>query len=146
LIFRGILVILAQVFGFFNMIQQVTRGIKISVETAYEGSFLKDNIFHYAFTYEIQIENQSKSAVQLLTRHWKIIEALNKTQYVNGNGVVGKKPVINPGEIHRYKSGCLLSSAIGAMKGAYIMIDFTSTKKFNVEIPPFKLSAPFVLN
>lgn len=146
MIFRGILVILAQVFGFFNMIQQVTRGIKISVETAYEGSFLKDNILHYAFTYEIQIENQSKSAVQLLTRHWKIIEALNKTQYVNGNGVVGKKPVINPGEIHRYKSGCLLSSAIGAMKGAYIMIDFTSTKKFNVEIPPFKLSAPFVLN
>ena len=137
---------MAQVFGFFNMIQQVTRGIKISVETAYEGSFLKDNILHYAFTYEIQIENQSKSAVQLLTRHWKIIEALNKTQYVNGNGVVGKKPVINPGEIHRYKSGCLLSSAIGAMKGAYIMIDFTSTKKFNVEIPPFKLSAPFVLN
>lgn len=146
MIFRGILVILAQVFGFFSMIQQVTRGIKISVETAYEGSFLKDNILHYAFTYEIEIENQSKSAVQLLTRHWKIIEALNKTQYVNGNGVVGKKPVINPGEIHRYKSGCLLSSAIGAMKGAYIMIDFTSTKKFNVEIPPFKLSAPLVLN
>ena len=74
------------------------------------------------------------------------IEALNKTQYVNGNGVVGKKPVINPGEVHKYKSGCLLSSALGAMKGAYIMIDFSSTKKFNVEIPPFKLSAPFVLN
>ncbi|MBT4826042.1 MAG: Co2+/Mg2+ efflux protein ApaG [Flavobacteriaceae bacterium] len=128
------------------MIQQVTRGIKISVETDYEGSFLKDNVLHYAFTYRIEIENQSKSSVQLLTRHWKIKEALNKTQYVNGNGVVGKKPVINPGEIHKYKSGCLLSSAVGAMKGAYIMIDFSSTKKFNVEIPPFKLSAPFVLN
>ncbi|MEC7172881.1 MAG: Co2+/Mg2+ efflux protein ApaG [Bacteroidota bacterium] len=128
------------------MIQQITRGIKISVETDYEGSFIKDNITHYAFTYRIEIENQGKSSVQLLTRHWKIIEALNKTQYVNGNGVVGKKPVINPGEVHKYKSGCLLTSAMGAMKGAYIMIDFTSTKKFNVEIPPFKLSASFVLN
>ncbi|MGA0374403.1 MAG: Co2+/Mg2+ efflux protein ApaG [Flavobacteriaceae bacterium] len=128
------------------MIQQITRGIKISVETDYEGSFIKDNITHYAFTYRIKIENQGKSSVQLLTRHWKIIEALNKTQYVNGNGVVGKKPVINPGEVHKYKSGCLLTSAMGAMKGAYIMIDFTSTKKFNVEIPPFKLSASFVLN
>lgn len=128
------------------MIQQVTRGIKISVETDYEGSFLKDNIPHYAFTYRIEIENQGKSSVQLLTRHWKIIESLNKTNYVNGSGVVGKKPVINPGEIHKYKSGCLLTSAVGAMRGAYIMIDFTSTKKFNVEIPPFKLSAPFVLN
>jgi ApaG protein len=128
------------------VIQQVTRGIKISVETEYEGNFLKDNILHYAFTYKIEIENQGKNAVQLLTRHWKIIEALNKTQYVNGNGVVGEKPVINPGEIHRYKSGCLLSSPVGAMKGAYIMIDFSSTKKFNVEVPPFKLTAPFVLN
>lgn len=128
------------------MIQQITRGIKISVETDYEGSFIKDNITHYAFTYRIEIENQGKSSVQLLTRHWKIIEALNKTQYVNGNGIVGKKPVINPGEVHKYKSGCLLTSAMGAMKGAYIMIDFTSTKKFNVEIPPFKLSASFVLN
>ena len=128
------------------MIQQITRGIKISVETDYEGSFIKDNITHYAFTYRIEIENQGKSSVQLLTRHWKIIEALNKTQYVNGNGVVGKKPVINPGEVHKYKSGCLLTSAMGAMKGAYIMIDFTSTKKFNVEIPPFKLFASFVLN
>ena len=78
------------------MIQQVTRGIKISVQSEYEGSFLKDNFLHYAFTYNIEIENQSKSAVQLLTRHWKILEALNKTQYVNGDGVVGKKPVINP--------------------------------------------------
>ena len=73
------------------MIQQVTRGIKISVETDFEGSFLKDNVLHYAFTYRIEIENQGKSSVQLLTRHWKIKEALNKTQYVNGNGVVGKK-------------------------------------------------------
>ena len=138
--------ILALVFDFRSMIQQVTRGIKISVQSEYEGSFLKDYVIHYAFTYTIEIENQSKSSVQLLTRHWKILEALNKTQYINGDGVVGKKPVINPGEVHKYKSGCLLSSAVGAMKGAYIMIDFSSTKKFNVEIPPFKLSAPFILN
>jgi ApaG protein len=128
------------------MIQQVTKGIKISVVSDYEGSFVKENVLHYAFSYRIEIENQGKSSVQLLTRHWKIVEALNKTQYVNGSGVVGKKPVIKPGEKHRYKSGCLLTSALGAMKGAYIMIDFSNTKKFNAEIPTFKLSAPFVLN
>tara|TARA_B100001175_G_scaffold315368_1_gene326764 strand:- start:2928 stop:3314 length:387 start_codon:yes stop_codon:yes gene_type:complete len=128
------------------MIQQVTRGIKISVETDYVGNFLKENLLYHAFTYRIEIENQGKSSVQLLTRHWKIIEALNKTQYVNGNGVVGKKPVINPGQVHKYKSCCFLSSSLGVMKGGYIMIDFSSTKKFNVEIPPFKLSAPFALN
>ena len=128
------------------MIQQVTRGIKISVETDYEGSFLKDNVLHYAFTYRIEIENQSKSSVQLLTRHWRIIETINKNQYVNGTGVKGKKPIINPGEVHKYKSGCLLSSAFGAMKGTYTMIDLSSSKIFKVEIPLFRLSTLFVLN
>ena len=128
------------------MIQQVTRGIKITVKTQYEGTFLKDFALKYAFAYDIEIENQSKSSVQLLSRHWKIFESLGKTKVVDGAGVVGKKPVLNPGEIHKYKSGCLITSAIGFMKGAYTMIDFSTTKKFNVEIPAFKLCAPFILN
>jgi len=61
-------------------------------------------------------------------------------------GLRVKKPIINPGEVHKYKSGCLLSSALGAMKGTYIMIDLSSTKKFNVEIPLFRLTTLFVLN
>ena len=97
------------------MIQQVTRGIKITVKTQYEGTFLKDFALNYAFTYDIEIENQSKSSVQLLSRHWKIFESLGKTKVVDGAGVVGKKPVLNPGEIHKYKSGCLITSAIGSM-------------------------------
>ena len=128
------------------MIQQVTRGIKITVDTDYNGSFLKDNVLQYAFAYRIEIENQSKSSVQLLTRHWKIIETMNKNQYVNGTGVKGKKPVINPGEVHKYKSGCLLSSAFGAMKGTYTMIDLSSVKIFKVEIPLFRLFPLFVIN
>ena len=128
------------------MIQQVTRGIKITVDTNYNGSFLKDNVLQFAFAYQIEIENQSKSSVQLLTRHWKIIETMNKNQYVNGTGVKGKKPIINPGEVHKYKSGCLLSSAFGAMKGTYTMIDLSSTKIFKVEIPLFRLSTLFVHN
>jgi len=128
------------------MIQQITRGIKITVGTDYNGSFLKDNLLHFAFAYQIEIENQSKSSVQLLTRHWKIIETMNKNQYVNGTGVKGKKPIINPGEVHKYKSGCLLSSAFGAMKGTYTMIDLSSTKIFKVEIPLFRLSTLFILN
>ncbi len=128
------------------MIQQITRGIKISVETQFEGSFLKDYILHHGFVYTIRIENQSKDVVQLLSRHWKIIETTNNIQYVNGDGVVGKKPVVRPGEIHEYKSGCLITSPIGVMIGTYIMINFTSAKKFNVDIPPFKLNIPSILN
>lgn len=128
------------------MIQQVTRGIKISIETNFEGTFHKNYRVHFAFGYRITIENQSKDSVQLTSRFWKIKDALNHTEIVEGEGVIGKKPVIKPGESRTYKSGCLLTSPFGAMSGFYNMINFTSTKKFRVAIPSFKLSAPFALN
>lgn len=128
------------------MIQQITRGIKISVETNFEGTFYKNYRIHFAFGYKITIENQSKDSVQLTSRFWKIKDALNKTEIVEGEGVIGKKPVLKPGESHTYKSGCLLTSPFGAMSGFYNMINFTSTRKFKVVIPSFKLSAPFALN
>lgn len=128
------------------MIQQVTRGIKISVETSFEGTFFKNYKMHFAFGYQITIENQSKDSVQLTSRHWQIFDALNSVEIVDGEGVIGKKPVLKPGESHTYQSGCLLSSPIGAMRGHYSMVNFTTTKKFRVYIPTFKLSAPFALN
>lgn len=128
------------------MIQQVTSGIKISVETSFEGSFYKNQKMTFAFGYHITIENQSKDSVQLTSRFWKIKDALNQTEIVQGEGVIGKKPVLKPGESHTYNSGCLLSSPFGAMRGHYNMINFTSSKKFKVSIPSFKLSAPFALN
>lgn len=128
------------------MIQQVTSGIKISIETNFEGSFYKNNKMTFAFGYLITIENQSKDSVQLTSRFWKIKDALNKTEIVQGEGVIGKKPVLKPGESHSYSSGCLLTSPFGAMRGYYNMINFTSSKKFKVTIPSFKLSAPFALN
>ena len=62
-----------------RVIQQITKGIKISVETKFEGSFLKDQILHHAFMYFITIENQSKDVVQLLSRHWKILESVSRS-------------------------------------------------------------------
>lgn len=128
------------------MIQQVTSGIKISVETNFEGTFYKNYKIHFAFGYRITIENQSKDSVQLTSRFWKIKDALNKTEIVQGEGVVGKKPVLKPGESYTYNSGCLLTSPFGAMSGYYQMVNFTSTRKFKVVIPSFKLSATFALN
>ncbi|ALM20673.1 ApaG protein [Nonlabens tegetincola] len=128
------------------MIQQVTRGIKISVQTSFEGTFYKNYKMHYAFGYKITIENQGKDSVQLTYRHWRIKDSLSKTEHVDGEGVIGKKPVLKPGERHSYQSGCLLTSPFGNMSGHYTMVNFTTTKQFNVVIPTFKLSAPFALN
>ncbi len=128
------------------MVQQITRGIKISVNTTFEGTFYKNYKIHFAFGYQVTIENQSKDSVQLTSRFWEIKDALNNTEIVEGEGVIGKKPVLKPGESHTYNSGCLLSSPFGSMKGYYNMVNFTSTRKFRVLIPAFKLSSPFALN
>ena len=128
------------------MVQQVTQGIKVSVETTFEGTFYKDYKMQYAFGYTVTIENEGKDVVQLRSRHWRISDALNNLEIVEGDGVIGKKPVIQPGEKHVYSSGCLLLSPFGSMKGYYNMVNFTSTKKFRVVIPSFKLSEPSAMN
>lgn len=128
------------------MVQQVTRGIKISVETTFEGTFYRNYKVQFAFGYKVTIENKSKDSVQLNSRHWKIHDALNKIEIVDGEGVIGKKPVLKPGESHTYNSGCLLTSPFGAMQGHYNMVNFTTSGKFKVGIPTFKLNAPFALN
>ncbi|TDU42851.1 ApaG protein [Gelidibacter sediminis] len=128
------------------MVQQVTSGIRISVETVFEGTFYKNYKVHYAFGYKVTIENQSKDAVQLNSRHWRILDALNNIEIIEGEGVIGKKPVIKPGELHTYRSGCLLASPFGAMQGHYNMVNFTKSNDLKVYIPTFKLSAPFALN
>lgn len=128
------------------MVSQITRGIKISVLTSFEGTYFKNYKINFAFSYEITIENHSKDSVQLMTRFWEIFDSLNDKETVIGEGVVGKKPVLRPGESYTYKSGCLLSSPFGAMRGYFNMVNFTSTRNFRVIVPSFKLSALFALN
>lgn len=128
------------------MVSQITRGIKISVHTSFEGTYFKNCRIHFAFSYEIKIENHSKDSVQLTSRHWEILDSLNDPEMVDGEGVIGKKPVLKPGDFYTYSSGCLLTSAHGAMKGYFNMVNFTTTKTFKVIVPTFRLSAPFALN
>ena len=73
------------------MVTQITKGIKISVLTSFEGSYFKNYKIHFAFSYQITIDNQSKDSVQLTSRHWEIYDALNNKEIVDGEGVVGIK-------------------------------------------------------
>ncbi|EGV44077.1 Co2+/Mg2+ efflux protein ApaG [Bizionia argentinensis JUB59] len=128
------------------MVQQVTKGIKISVETHFEGTFYKDYKIQYAFGYTVTIENQSKDLVQLEARAWTILDALDHEKIVAGEGVIGKKPILQPGDSYTYSSGCLLGAPFGAMSGYYKMINLETHKSFNVAIPTFRLNAPFAMN
>lgn len=128
------------------MVTQITDGIKISVETAFEGTYFKNQEVHFAFSYHITIENHSKDQVQLLSRHWDIYDALHPKEFVDGEGVVGKKPILKSGEVYTYSSGCLLCAPHGSMSGYFTMINFTTTKMFHVAVPAFYLNAEFALN
>lgn len=128
------------------MTTQVTKGIKISVQTSFEGTFFKNYRIHYAFGYTITIENLGKDPVQLTARHWEIFDSLKEVETIDGEGIIGRKPVIFPGKSHTYSSGCLLASPIGAMRGHYHMVNLSQAGHFEVKIPTFKFSAPFAIN
>ena len=128
------------------MIQQVTKGIKISITSNFEGNRYQNSKVYYAFSYSITIENQGSDTVQLLSRRWNIFDSLNESEVVEGEGVVGKKPILAPKKSYTYSSYCNLTSPIGSMKGFFNMINFTTTKNFRVYIPSFQLTVPAILN
>ena len=128
------------------MIQQVTNGIKISVKTNFEGTRFQNGRLYFSFSYSITIENQSNDSVQLISRHWKIFDSLKNLEIVEGEGVIGKKPIIAPKKSYTYSSYCNLISPLGSMKGFFNMINFTTTKSFRVHIPSFQLIVPAISN
>ena len=129
-----------------KMTHQVTKGIKISVDTKYKGIHHRTLKLYHVFSYVIRIENNSSETVKLTDRFWKIYDTLNYTEILSGEGVVGQTPILNPNETYTYNSGCFLKSNIGAMKGFYTMINMNTFKQFKVIIPTFQLSTPLVSN
>ena len=131
---------------FESMITEITQGIKVSVETEYQPSYSSPSQYHYVFTYRITIENQSEYTIQLLRRHWHIYDAGFTPREVEGDGVVGQQPVLEPGQNHQYVSGCNLKSGIGKMVGTYQMERIVDGVRFEVVVPEFTMIAPIRLN
>jgi ApaG protein len=131
---------------FTVMVQQITKGIKISVKTEYNGSNYRNNTLYYAFAYFITIENKSSQTVKLTDRFWKIFDSLNYIEVVNGEGVVGQTPILKPNDNYKYSSGCFLKSNSGAMKGFYTMINLDTYEQFKVIVPTFQLTTQLLSN
>ena len=125
---------------------QITKGIKISVQTTFKGTSMSNHTLYYAFSYTIIIENRSMKRCNLQTRHWEIFDSLNQTEIVTGEGVVGQSPILKPSEKYTYTSGCFLTSNLGAMKGFYSMTNQVTFEQFKVMIPTFQLTNPLSLN
>ncbi|MBE7175692.1 MAG: Co2+/Mg2+ efflux protein ApaG [Mucilaginibacter polytrichastri] len=128
------------------MITTITDGVKVSVETLYQPEYSNPTSEHFMFAYKICIENLSDYAVQLMRRHWHIFDANGTKREVEGEGVVGLQPIIQPGESHEYVSGCNLKSEFGTMEGTYQMKRLIDGELFEAVIPRFSLIAKYRLN
>lgn len=128
------------------MVHQVTEGVSITVETFYQPG--QSNPLHseYFFAYRITIENQSPMPVKLLRRHWHILESSGVSREVEGDGVIGQQPIIEPAEQYQYVSAVNIRTDIGKMYGTYEMENLYNNRLFKVQIPVFELVAPFKLN
>jgi ApaG protein len=128
------------------MVTEITQGIKVSVEAEYQPTYSSPSQYHYVFTYRVTIENQGENTIQLLRRCWLIHDAALTPREVEGEGVVGQQPILEPGQYHQYVSGCNLKSGIGKMGGTFLMERIVDGDRFNVIIPEFTMVAPFKLN
>jgi ApaG protein len=79
-------------------------------------------------------------------RHWIIVDSNGITKEVEGEGVVGRKPVIEPGASYQYISSTLIVTDIGKMYGTYEVTNLYNRKNFKVAIPEFPLVYPYKLN
>lgn len=121
------------------MVSAITEGVKVTVVANYQPEFSSPHQQHYVFTYKVNIENNSPHTIQLLRRKWEIFDAGDTIKLVEGDGVIGQQPTLEPGQSHQYISGCNLKSGLGKMRGKYIMEKILDGKLIEVIIPEFQL-------
>ena len=125
---------------------KTTEGITVRIASYYEQASSRPHNQYFAFSYVVEIENNSHFEVQLMTRYWLIKDANQDRKEVRGAGVIGKQPIIKPGEMHHYSSWSPLATPIGAMTGYYSMKRLMDGSTFKVYIPEFQLLADFLNN
>ncbi len=128
------------------MTTAITHGIQITVETTFQPDYSNPSQAHYVFSYHIKIENKSNFTVKLMRRHWFIFDSIGSVREVEGEGVIGMQPVLDPEQMYEYTSACNLASNIGKMNGKYQMERVMDGKIFYVNIPDFTLSVPYLMN
>lgn len=122
----------------------VTQGVRVQVMAQYSPEQSQPFQNQWFFLYTVQISNEGIESLQLISRHWIITDADHHVQEVRGLGVVGKQPVLDPGESFQYTSGCPLSTPFGSMRGTYQMLK-PDGERFDVEIGPFALTEPYTV-
>ena len=119
--------------------------IEVLVKTHYMPNQSVPLEHRYVYTYTITIANKGAVPAQLISRHWRITDANEKLQEVQGMGVVGEQPHLKPGESYTYTSGVILETETGIMEGTYHMRTEDGVM-FDAPIPAFALVPPHAVH
>ena len=119
--------------------------IRVNARAAYLADQSDEAAGRYVFAYTITITNAGSVPAQLISRHWIITDANEKTQEVRGLGVVGEQPLLEPQQSFEYTSGTAIATGVGTMRGSYRMLA-ADGHEFDAAIPEFMLSIPRVLH
>ena len=95
----------------------------------------------FSWAYHITIKNCGEETIQILSRHWKITDSNGHEQEIVGDGLIGQKPTLRPGESFEYTSGTPLKSPSGYMSGLFHAIS-SDLGRFNIKVPAFALDGP----
>ncbi len=125
--------------------EAVTKGVRVRVTSRYSAEHSEPQRSRWFFLYTVHIANESSRKVQLVSRHWIIVDANGHREDVRGPGVVGQQPALQPGESFEYTSGCPLATPFGSMQGTYQM-KAEDGNKFDASIAPFTLSEPITVH
>jgi ApaG protein len=117
-----------------------TRAITIRVAPRFHPDQSDASAPRYVWSYHVRVENNGMEAVQLRARYWKITDGHGRTEIVEGEGVIGQQPLIEPGQAFDYMSGCPLATPSGRMVGHYVMD--SAAGRFDARIPEFVLEGP----
>ena len=125
--------------------ESVTRGVRVRVRSQYAPEHSQPQTSQWFFFYTVIISNEGTETVQLINRHWIITYADGRVEEVKGPGVVGKQPLLTPGQSFQYTSGCPLTTSFGTMRGSYQMVT-EGGEWFDAEIGAFTLSEPYTVH
>jgi ApaG protein len=122
--------------------EATTRNIRVGVQAQYDPRRSSPQQSQWFFLYTVNITNEGLETVKLISRHWVITDGMGKVEEVEGAGVIGKQPILAPGQSFEYSSGCPLTVPFGSMRGTYRMIN-QHQEQFDIEIAPFTLTEPY---
>ncbi len=132
--------VMGLIFPYSAITSSRTGPITVRVAPRYLPEQSDDLEPRHVWSYHVRIENGAAEPVQLLARHWVITDANARSEIVDGPGVVGQQPLIQPGDAFDYVSGCPLSTSSGTMHGHYVVRGEAGV--FDVTIPAFALEHP----